>query len=252
MGTYPATAQADGCNNGPSVIHGADRWLDDKRGPIMLKVYLVDDHEVVRRGVRELLESEDDITVVGEAGTQEEALSNIPQVHPDVVLLDVRLPDGDGIEICREIRSSAPEIACLMLTSFADDEAFLGAVIAGASGYVLKQIRGNDLVASVRRAAKGESLLDPMMVAKARARLGRDVEEERLRGLSPQERRILELISEGMTNREIADTMFLAEKTVRNYVSNLLLKMGMKHRTEAAVFAVRASERQRKSFAGPE
>jgi two-component system response regulator DevR len=218
----------------------------------MLKVYLVDDHEVVRRGVKELLESEDDIIVVGEAGTQEEALSNIPQVHPDVVLLDVRLPDGDGIEICREIRSSAPEIACLMLTSFADDEAFLGAVIAGASGYVLKQIRGNDLVASVRRAAKGESLLDPMMVAKARARLGRDLEDERLRPLSPQERRILELISEGMTNREIAETMFLAEKTVRNYVSNLLLKMGVKHRTEAAVFAVRIAERQRKSFAGPE
>jgi DNA-binding NarL/FixJ family response regulator len=218
----------------------------------MLSVFLVDDHEVVRRGVRELLEQEDDITVVGEAGTQDEALTDIPLTHPDVVLLDVRLPDGDGIEICREIRSSAPDIACLMLTSFADDEAFLGAVIAGASGYVLKQIRGNDLVASVRRAARGESLLDPMMVAKARARLGRDLEDERLRPLSPQERRILELISEGKTNREIAETMFLAEKTVRNYVSNLLLKMGMKHRTEAAVFAVRMAERQRKSFSGPE
>ncbi len=218
----------------------------------MLNVYLVDDHEVVRRGVRELLENEEDITVIGEAGTQETALAEIPGLHPDVVLLDVRLPDGDGIEICREIRSSSPDIACLMLTSFADDEAFLGAVIAGAAGYVLKQIRGNDLVASVRRAGRGESLLDPMMVAKARARLGRDLEDERLRPLSPQERRILELISEGMTNREIAETMFLAEKTVRNYVSNLLLKMGMKHRTEAAVFAVRVSERQHKSFSGPE
>ncbi len=218
----------------------------------MLNVYLVDDHEVVRRGVRELLESEDDIAVVGEAGTQEEALAGIPAAHPDVVLLDVRLPDGDGIEICREIRSASPEIACLMLTSFADDEAFLGAVIAGASGYVLKQIRGNDLVTSVRRAARGESLLDPAMVARARARLGRDLEDERLRPLSPQERRILELISEGMTNREIAETMFLAEKTVRNYVSNLLLKMGVKHRTEAAVFAVRVAERQKKSFSGPE
>ncbi len=218
----------------------------------MLNVYLVDDHEVVRRGVRELLESEDDIVVVGEAGTQEEALAGIPDAHPDVVLLDVRLPDGDGIEICREIRSAAPEIACLMLTSFADDEAFLGAVIAGASGYVLKQIRGNDLVTSVRRAASGESLLDPTMVARARARLGRDLEDERLRPLSPQERRILELISEGMTNREIAEAMFLAEKTVRNYVSNLLLKMGVKHRTEAAVFAVRIAERQKKTFAGPE
>jgi two-component system, NarL family, response regulator DevR len=218
----------------------------------VLNVYLVDDHEVVRRGVRELLESEDDMVVVGEAGTQEQALREIPRVHPDVVLLDVRLPDGDGIEICREIRSSSPDIACLMLTSFADDEAFLSAVIAGASGYVLKQIRGNDLVASVRRAATGESLLDPQMVAKARARLGRDLEDERLRPLSPQERRILELISEGMTNREIAETMFLAEKTVRNYVSNLLLKMGVKHRTEAAVFAVRVAERRNKSFSGPE
>jgi DNA-binding NarL/FixJ family response regulator len=223
-----------------------------ERGLIVLNVYLVDDHEVVRRGVRELLENEDDLTVIGEAGTQETALAEIPRLHPDVVLLDVRLPDGDGIEICREIRSSAPNIACLMLTSFADDEAFLGAVIAGASGYVLKQIRGNDLVTSVRRVGHGESLLDPMMVAKARARLGRDVEDERLRSLSAQERRVLELISEGKTNREIAETMFLSEKTIRNYVSNLLLKMGMNHRTEAAVFAVRVAERQRKSFSGPE
>ncbi|MGB8179038.1 MAG: response regulator transcription factor [Acidimicrobiales bacterium] len=218
----------------------------------MVNVFLVDDHEVVRRGVRELLESEDDMVVVGEAGSQAEALEAIPRIHPDVVLLDVRLQDGDGVEVCREIRSSSPDIACLMLTSFADDEAFLGAVIAGAAGYVLKQIKGNDLVASVRKAATGESLLDPLLVRQARARLGRDVEEERLRPLSPQERRILELISEGKTNREISETMFLAEKTVRNYVSNLLLKLGMKHRTEAAVFAVRATERQRKSFAGPE
>jgi DNA-binding NarL/FixJ family response regulator len=218
----------------------------------MLSVFLVDDHEVVRRGVRELLESEGDITVVGEAGTQAAALAEIAAAHPDVALLDVRLPDGDGIEICREIRSSSPEIACLMLTSYADDEAFLSAVVAGASGYVLKQIRGNDLVTSVRRAAQGESLLDPLMVAQARARLSRDIEDERMRPLSPQERRILELIAEGMTNREIAETMFLAEKTVRNYVSNLLLKMGLKHRTEAAVFAVRIAERKQRTFAGPE
>jgi two-component system response regulator DevR len=217
-----------------------------------LRVFLVDDHEVVRRGVRELLESEDDMTVVGEAGSRVAALAEIPAAHPDVVLLDVRLPDGDGIEICREIRSSSPEIACLMLTSYADDEAFLGAVVAGASGYVLKQIRGNDLVESVRRSSRGESLMDPLMVAQARARLGRDLEDERLRPLSPQERRILELIAEGMTNREIAATMFLAEKTVRNYVSNLLMKMGLKHRTEAAVFAVRAEGRRRTSFTGPE
>jgi two-component system, NarL family, response regulator DevR len=218
---------------------------------IMVDVFLVDDHEVVRRGVRELLESEADLFVVGEASNRAQALQEIPRSHPNVVLLDVRLPDGDGVEICREIRSSSPEIACLMLTSYADDEAFLGAVIAGAAGYILKQIRGNDLVSSVRRAANGESLLDPILVKQARARLGRDVQDERLRPLSPQERRILELISQGMTNREIAETMFLAEKTVRNYVSNLLLKLGMKHRTEAAVFAVRVGER-RKTFSGPE
>jgi DNA-binding NarL/FixJ family response regulator len=218
----------------------------------MVTIFLVDDHEVVRRGVRELLETEDDMTVIGEASSQAEALEKIPQTHPNVVLLDVRLPDGDGIEICRDIKSSSPEIACLMLTSYADDEAFLGAVIAGAAGYVLKQIRGNDLVTSVRKAANGESLLDPLLVRQARARLGRDLHDERLRPLSPQERRILELIVEGKTNREISESMFLAEKTVRNYVSNLLLKLGMKHRTEAAVFAVRVAERQRKSFAGPE
>lgn len=218
----------------------------------MLSVFLVDDHEVVRRGVRELLEREGDIEIVGEAGRQSEALALIPEANTDVVLIDVRLPDGDGIEICREIRSASPEIHCVMLTSYADDEAFVGAVIAGAAGYVLKQINGNDLVESVRRAARGESLLDPLLVAQARARLGRDVEEERLRPLSPQERRILALIAQGKTNREIAETLFLAEKTVRNYVSNLLMKMGMKHRTEAAVFAVHVAERGRRSFAGPE
>ena len=218
----------------------------------MISVFLVDDHEVVRRGVKELLQCEGDIEVVGEAGRQSEALARIPASKPDVVLLDVRLPDGDGIEICREIRSSSPDTACLMLTSYADDEALLGAVIAGASGYVLKQIKGNDLVTSVRRAARGESLLDPMLVAQARARLGRDREEERLKSLTPQERRILDLISQGKTNREIANVMFLAEKTVRNYVSNLLMKMTMKHRTEAAVFAVHVAERERRSFSGPE
>ncbi len=217
-----------------------------------LSVFLVDDHEVVRRGVRELLEGEDGIAIVGEAGTVAAALVEIEPARPHVALLDVRLPDGDGIEICREIRSRSPHIACLMLTSFADDEAFLGAVVAGAAGYVLKQIRGNDLVESVRRAGRGESLLDPMLVAQARARLGRDVEDERLRPLSVQERRILALIAEGKTNREIAETMFLAEKTVRNYVSNLLLKMGLKHRTEAAVFAARLDERARRTFSGPE
>jgi two-component system, NarL family, response regulator DevR len=218
----------------------------------MTRVFLLDDHEIVRRGVRELLEAEDDLEVVGEASNAAEALPRIAVTHPDVAILDLRLPDGDGIEVCRDIRSEAPNVACLMLTSFADDEAFLGAVIAGASGYVLKQIRGSDLVGSVRRVANGESILDPLLVALAKTRLGRDREDERLGRLSPQERRILDLIAEGKTNREIASTLYLAEKTVKNYVSNLLVKLGMKRRTEAAVFAVRATQREHPSFAGPE
>jgi DNA-binding NarL/FixJ family response regulator len=217
----------------------------------MIRVFLLDDHEIVRRGVRELIEAEDDLIVVGEASNASEALTRIPLTRPDVAILDVRLPDCDGIEVCREIRSQEPELACLMLTSFADDEALLGAVIAGASGYVLKQIRGSDLVGSIRRVAMGESILDPLLVELARKRLGQDEEDERLRRLSPQERRILDLIAEGRTNREIAGALFLAEKTVKNYVSNLLVKLGMKRRTEAAVFAVR-SRHERTSFAGPE
>ncbi|HEY5273885.1 MAG TPA: response regulator transcription factor [Acidimicrobiales bacterium] len=218
----------------------------------MTRVFLLDDHEVVRRGVRELIEEEDDLEVVGEAATAAEALTRIPLTQPDVAILDVRLPDGDGIEVCREVRSETPDVACLMLTSFADDEALLGAVIAGASGYVLKQIRGSDLVGSIRRVAKGESLLDPRLVALAKARLGRHEEDERLGRLSPQERRILDLIAEGKTNREIAGALYLAEKTVKNYVSNVLVKLGMKRRTEAAVFAVRVDQHEHRSFAGPE
>jgi DNA-binding NarL/FixJ family response regulator len=218
----------------------------------MTRVFLLDDHEVVRLGVRELIEAQDDLEVVGEASTAAEAMTRIPVTHPDVAILDVRLPDGDGIEVCREIRSENPEIACLMLTSFADDEALLGAVVAGASGYILKQIRGSDLIGSIRHVASGKSLLDPHLVALAKARLSRDAEEERLGRLSPQERRILDLIAEGKTNREIAGALYLAEKTVKNYVSNLLVKLGMKRRTEAAVFAVRAGQRGHQSFAGPE
>lgn len=214
------------------------------------RVFLLDDHEVVRRGVKELLTAEEDLVVVGEASTAAEALARIPTALPHVAVLDVRLPDGDGIEVCREIRSATPEVSCLMLTSFADDEAFLGAVLAGASGYVLKQIRGSDLVGSVRRVARGESLLDPLLVARARERLGRDEEDERLRRLSPQERKILDLIAEGKTNRAIAGELFLAEKTVKNYVSNVLLKLGMKRRTEAAVFAVRAEHHEGPSSSG--
>jgi two-component system response regulator DevR len=210
------------------------------------RIFLLDDHEVVRRGVAELLSVEDDLEVVGEAGTAAEALERIPLTKPDVALLDVQLPDGDGIEVCREVRASHPGVQCLMLTSFADDEALLGAVLAGAAGYVLKQIRGGDLVGSIRRAARGESLLDPDLVARTRARLSSERGDERLARLSPQERRILELIAEGRTNRDIGEEMFLAEKTVKNYVSNVLMKLDMKRRTEAAVFAVQARAAQRR------
>jgi DNA-binding NarL/FixJ family response regulator len=205
-----------------------------------VRVFLVDDHEVVRRGVADLLSVEADLVVVGEAGTAAEAMARIPATRPDVAVLDVQLPDGDGIEVCREIRASHPHVQCLMLTSFADDEAFLGAVLAGASGYVLKQVRGADLVGSVRRVARGESLLDPALVERARQRLAGN-EDPRLARLSPQERRILDLIAEGKTNRDIGEEMFLAEKTVKNYVSNVLMKLNMKRRTEVAVFAVRAT-----------
>ncbi len=214
----------------------------------MTRVFLLDDHEIVRRGIHDLLAAESDLEIVGEASTAEEAIARIPNANPDVAILDVRLPDGDGVEVCREIRSNSPEIACLMLTSFADDEALLGAVMAGAAGYVLKQIRGSDLVGSVRRVARGESLLDPHLVAQARARLGRTEGNDRLGRLSPQERRILDLIAEGKTNREIASTLYLAEKTVKNYVSNLLIKLEMKRRTEAAVFAVRTQQHHESGF----
>ncbi len=208
------------------------------------RVFLLDDHEVVRRGVRELLEADEDMVVVGEAGTAEEALSRIPATTPHVAVLDVRLPDGDGVEVCREIRSKHPEIACIMLTSFADDEAVYAAVMAGAAGYVLKQVRGSDLVQGIKRVAAGESLLDPVVTTRLLDRLRHQGEDDELSSLSDQERRILELISEGLTNRQIGERMFLAEKTVKNYVSNLLSKLGMSRRTEAAVYAARLSERK--------
>jgi DNA-binding NarL/FixJ family response regulator len=205
-----------------------------------IRVFLLDDHEVVRRGVRELLDAEDDITVVGEADTAERALARIPATRPDVAILDVRLPDGDGIAVCREIRSAHGETACLMLTSFSDDDAIVQAVIAGASGYLLKQIRGNDIVDAVRRVAAGESLLDPAIAERIAERLRNPpAEDERLARLTGQERKILVLIADGLTNRQIADELHLAEKTVKNYVSNLLAKLGMERRTQAAVFATR-------------
>ena len=205
-----------------------------------IRIFLVDDHEIVRRGVRELLESEDDFEVVGEAATAERARSRIPPTKPDVAVLDVQLPDGNGVELCRDLRSARPELACLMLTSYPDDEALFEAVMAGASGYVLKQVTGSDLVAGLRTVAAGGSLLDPRLAARVLERVRRGAEEdERLKDLTPQERRILSLLTEGMTNRQIAAEMFLAEKTVKNYVSNLLSKMGMRRRTEAAVYAAR-------------
>jgi DNA-binding NarL/FixJ family response regulator len=205
-----------------------------------IAVFLLDDHEIVRRGVRDLLEAEPDITVVGEAGTASSALARIPALKPDVAVLDVRLPDGDGVSVCREIRSRMPEVACLMLTSFGDDEALFDAIMAGAAGYVLKQIRGTDLVGAVRTVASGQSMLDPRAASQLMARL-RDQSAKRdpLAGLSGQERKILELIGEGLTNRQIGEHMFLAEKTVKNYVSALFAKLGMERRTQAAAYAVR-------------
>jgi two-component system response regulator DevR len=212
---------------------------------VALRVFLLDDHEVVRAGLRSLIESEDGIEVVGEAGTVEEALVRIPLAKPDVAILDVRLPDGNGIEVCREIRSGHPEIACLMLTSYADDEALLASVMAGAAGYVLKQVGSGDLVADIRKVGGGGTLLDPKLTERVLERLRRGPEEdERLASLTPQERRILDRIAEGRTNRQIGEELFLAEKTVKNYVSNLLAKLGMQRRTEAAVFAARLAERQ--------
>ncbi len=209
-----------------------------------LRIFLVDDHEVVRRGVRDLLEAEDDFEVVGEAGSVEEATHRLQAVVADVAVLDVRLPDGSGVELCRDLKSTHPAMACLMLTSFDDDEALFEAIVAGAAGYVLKQVKGSDIINAVRQVGAGRSLLDPAMTTRVMERLRRGpVEDPRLAGLSPQERRILELLADGMTNRQIAGEMFLAEKTVKNYVSNLLSKMGMSRRTEAAVYAARQSER---------
>jgi DNA-binding NarL/FixJ family response regulator len=208
-----------------------------------VRVFLLDDHEIVRRGVRELLEVEEDFEVVGEAGTAEDALARIAASVPDVAIIDMRLPDGNGVEVCREVRSRNPEIQCVVLTSFADDEALFDSIMAGAAGYLLKQIKGNDLIDAVRRVAAGQSLLDPNVTARVLERLRTGpVQDERLARLTEQERKILDLIAEGLTNRQIGERMFLAEKTVKNYVSNLLAKLGMERRTEAAVFATRLAK----------
>lgn len=216
---------------------------------VPVRVFLLDDHEMVRRGIRDLLANEDDLDVVGEAATAAEALTRIPLTRPDIAMLDVRLGDDPreptGIEVCRDIRSAHPEVACVMLTSFADDEALFAAIMAGAAGYLLKQIHGNDLVGAIRRVGTGESLLDPAVTARVFDRLRNPLTPlDPLAQLTTQERRILTLISDGKTNREIAAEMFLAEKTVKNYVSRLLAKLGMARRSEAAAYAARLSERQ--------
>ena len=217
---------------------GGDESHEEAGKPIA--VFLLDDHEVVRRGVRDLLEAEPDIRVVGEAGTVSSALARIPALHPDVAVLDVQLPDGDGVTVCREIRSRMPEVACLMLTSFGDDEALFNAIMGGASGYVLKQIRGTDLVGAVRTVAAGQSILDPRAATQLMARLrDQPAKHDPLAGLTGQERRILELIGEGLTNRQIGEHLFLAEKTVKNYVTTLFAKLGMERRTQAAAYAAR-------------
>jgi DNA-binding NarL/FixJ family response regulator len=203
-------------------------------------VFLLDDHEVVRRGIKELLEGEPDIVVVGESGLAAEAARRIPALRPDVAILDARLPDGSGIDVCREIRSRDPEVKALILTSYDDDDALFAAIMAGAAGYTLKQVRGHDRVDTVRRGAAGQSTLDPSVTAAVlnRVRNGPPVDKE-LERLTAQEQRILDLIGEGMTNRQIGAQLYLAEKTVKNYVSSMLAKLGLTSRTQAAIFATK-------------
>ena len=205
-----------------------------------IRVFLLDDHELVREGIRSLLESDEDIEVVGEAGTAAEALTRIPLAKPDVAILDVRLEEGDGIEVCREVRSSTPDMACLILTSFADDEALYASVMAGASGFLLKQIKARDLIEDVKKVAAGESLMDPRAVARVVERIANPPPgNPLLESLSPQEHRVLDLIAEGQTNKQIAESMFLAEHTVKNYITGLLRKLKMASRTEAAIYATK-------------
>jgi two-component system, NarL family, response regulator DevR len=213
---------------------------DSAPPPQPIRVFLLDDHEIVRRGLRELLEAEADISVVGEAESAAAARRRLPAVRPDVAVLDARLPDGNGIDVCREIRSTDPSIRAIVLTSYDDDTALFAAIMAGASAYVLKQIQGADLVDAVRRVAAGQSLLDPAVTARVLQRLREGAQApDELAALTDQERKILELIAEGLTNRQIGAQLFLAEKTVKNYVSSLLAKLGLERRTQAAVLASR-------------
>jgi two-component system, NarL family, response regulator DevR len=214
-------------------------------GGMAIRVFLLDDHEVVREGIRLLLQSDDDLEVVGEASTAAEAMDRILAAKPDVAILDVRLDGGSGIEVCRDARSLMPNLICLMLTSFADDEALIASVLAGAAGYVLKQIKGRDLIDDVHRVAGGESLLDPKTVARVVQRISNPPKSDpEFRALTPQEQRILDLIAEGQTNRQIAESMFLAEHTVKNYITGLLRKLEMSSRTEAAIYATKLKASQ--------
>ncbi len=221
--------------------------MNDENGSGIIRVFILDDHEIVRRGVADLVNAEPDLEVVAEEGSAQQALRAVERFKPDVAVLDVRLEDGNGIEVCRDIRSAHPEVACLILTSFADDHALVDASFAGAAGYVLKQIRSNDLIESIRKVANGAALLDSATVRMAMSRL-KESEEGAVATLTPQEHRIFDLIGEGWSNRQIAEELFLAEKTVKNYVSNLLAKLGMSRRTEAAAFAARLEERSRRRY----
>jgi two-component system response regulator DevR len=208
------------------------------RESAVLTVFLVDDHEVVRRGVGDLLDEEQDLTVIGQAGTVAEALARIPALRPDVAILDMRLPDGNGVELCRELRSKLPALNCLILTSYTDEQAMMDAILAGAGGYVIKDIKGMDLVSAVRTVGAGRSLLDTRAAATLMARIRSDAAKPGpLAALTDQERVVLDLIGEGLTNRQIGERMFLAEKTVKNYVSGVLAKLGMQRRTQVAVLA---------------
>ena len=210
-----------------------------------IRVFLLDDHEIVRKGLRQLLEANEGFEVGGEAATAEDACGGIPATSPDVAVLDVQLPDGTGVEVCREVRSKNPELCALMLTSYDDDQALFDSIMAGASGYVLKQINGNELIGAIKAVAAGKSLLDPDVTRRVLDRLRRGEEEDSLIAqLTPQERKNFDLIGEGLTNKQIGERMFLAEKTVKNYVSNVLAKLGMHRRTEVAAYAARLDERK--------
>ena len=211
--------------------------------PAPVRVFLLDDHEVVRRGIKDLLEVEGEFEVIGEASTAAEALARVPAAKPQVAVLDVRLPDGDGVTVCRDLRSRMPELSCLMLTSFSDDEALFDAIMAGASGYLLKQVSGMDLVGAVRTVAAGGSLIDPKLTAAVMSRLRAGDRKDPLAALTAQEQRILALIGDGLTNRQIGERMFLAEKTVKNYVSSLMSKLGVQRRVQAAVLVSELRER---------